>query len=602
MVIVMPTRSDLRDEFDMADDVFALSPISASPAQPSEADYEAIRDAFMETSRGRWFLGEYAKRNRNADTSMVLDAVARIEQALAAQQRLQQQHEIQAAEQSALPEALASIRNAVTGAEAAAATALDGLALEQNLTPIRKGLRIIREISWRWREIGADSRICDLIDSQVVAIEATCDQLVGADPRAALIAAFDMIRAELDIHDEATAAAAPLASDDIETSAPEMSAAETRPAAEVPAPETPRAPVDGEPVRPAQGAAVQVEAPVVAPAPPAPAPKLEAAVPVERVAAAPARPAPEVAATRVPVADDIVAEAPVPPAPSKAFETMPGPVQALVEPPKPAVAPVQVMGERPKVMDEFALSVTDDDDLDIIVVSKAEADAQDEALLELVAAEMGAPDPVEAKEFNTSSSIHLDIEDPGAVDDDIVATFAEPPASKPEPEQPRAAAIAAPSTAPAPQAPAPQPRVSPQAIAWAPDPRAVPPAAAPVPEPVVLPPAPAAPMPAPVAQAPAVVMQVPAKAAPVVQEQPRPAPIVAAPIVAEQPKPVPVVQEQLRPAAPTAMVHPLPKPIPQPSLGATLLANGLLQRPVAANDPLTPIRRMTQPEKIAFFS
>src|SRR5882762_8622729 len=72
-------------EFAMADEAFALSPISARAAQPSEEDYDAIREAFMETSRGRWFLGEYAKRNRNADTSMVLDAVARIEQSLAAQ-------------------------------------------------------------------------------------------------------------------------------------------------------------------------------------------------------------------------------------------------------------------------------------------------------------------------------------------------------------------------------------------------------------------------------------------------------------------------------------------------------------------------------------
>ncbi len=39
----------------------------------------------METARGRWFLTEYAKRNRNADTRMVLDAVERIEQSLAAQ-------------------------------------------------------------------------------------------------------------------------------------------------------------------------------------------------------------------------------------------------------------------------------------------------------------------------------------------------------------------------------------------------------------------------------------------------------------------------------------------------------------------------------------
>ena len=52
-----------------------------------EKQADAIREAFMETSRGRWFLGEYAKRNRNADTHMVLDAVARIEQTLAAQKQ-----------------------------------------------------------------------------------------------------------------------------------------------------------------------------------------------------------------------------------------------------------------------------------------------------------------------------------------------------------------------------------------------------------------------------------------------------------------------------------------------------------------------------------
>src|SRR5882757_7951022 len=82
---VISTRGDLREEFSMADEAFALSPISARAALPSEEDYAAISEAFMETSRGRWFLTEYAKRNRNADTRMVLDAVARIEHSLAAQ-------------------------------------------------------------------------------------------------------------------------------------------------------------------------------------------------------------------------------------------------------------------------------------------------------------------------------------------------------------------------------------------------------------------------------------------------------------------------------------------------------------------------------------
>lgn len=48
------------------------------PGMPNE-DYEAIEAAVMETARGRWFLMEFARRNRNADTKVLLDAIARLE-------------------------------------------------------------------------------------------------------------------------------------------------------------------------------------------------------------------------------------------------------------------------------------------------------------------------------------------------------------------------------------------------------------------------------------------------------------------------------------------------------------------------------------------
>ncbi|MFK4406869.1 hypothetical protein ABH991_003903 [Bradyrhizobium ottawaense] len=99
----------MRDEIAMANEAFALSPMSARAAEPNEQDYDAIREAFMETARGRWFLGEYAKRNRNADTSMVLDAVAKIEETLAAQR--------QPVVEDRLPEALIEIRRAIREAE-----------------------------------------------------------------------------------------------------------------------------------------------------------------------------------------------------------------------------------------------------------------------------------------------------------------------------------------------------------------------------------------------------------------------------------------------------------------------------------------------------
>jgi hypothetical protein len=185
----------------MADDAFALSPISARAALPSEADYDAIQEAFMETSRGRWFLGEYAKRNRNTDTKMVLDAVARIEETLAAQRKPERD--------PLLDQALESVRAALTQAREAAHAALADLALEQNLAPVRKGARVIREIAWRLREIGADGRICDLIDSQVGAIERAAAKIAPADLAVALSGAFDRIEAKLGAFDAGEVAAEP---------------------------------------------------------------------------------------------------------------------------------------------------------------------------------------------------------------------------------------------------------------------------------------------------------------------------------------------------------------------------------------------------------
>ncbi|MFC5068247.1 hypothetical protein [Flaviflagellibacter deserti] len=48
-----------------------------------DEDYEAIEAAVMDTARGRWFLAEFARRNRNADTALLLDAIERIERLMA---------------------------------------------------------------------------------------------------------------------------------------------------------------------------------------------------------------------------------------------------------------------------------------------------------------------------------------------------------------------------------------------------------------------------------------------------------------------------------------------------------------------------------------
>ena len=56
------------------------------PHGMSEADYETIEAAVTETVRGRWFLAEFARRNRMAETRLLLDAMSRLEATVAAGQ------------------------------------------------------------------------------------------------------------------------------------------------------------------------------------------------------------------------------------------------------------------------------------------------------------------------------------------------------------------------------------------------------------------------------------------------------------------------------------------------------------------------------------
>ena len=68
------------------------------PQGMSETDYETIEAAVTETVRGRWFLGEFARRNRTAELRQLLDAMARIENV------------VSTAQQPALPPSDPSIR------------------------------------------------------------------------------------------------------------------------------------------------------------------------------------------------------------------------------------------------------------------------------------------------------------------------------------------------------------------------------------------------------------------------------------------------------------------------------------------------------------
>jgi YD repeat-containing protein len=458
----------------MASEAFALSPMSARAAEPNEQDYDAIREAFMETARGRWFLGEFAKRNRNADTSMVLDAVAKIEETLAAQR--------QPVVEDRLPEALVEIRRAIREAETIAIAAFDPAAIEASLAAIPRGVRIIKEISWRWREIGADGRICDLIDSQLASIEAACAQVSIVDPRADLKVAFDLLRNRVEQTDADGSAVQPSPAP-VREPPPPVAEAPTVEAAAATASEPPVAFTE-EP----QDAAI--------------APELEAVV--ETTGAADAMSVaedaldvaiePEIAESQVEV--EVTVE-----------ESFAAVEESLAEP--AAVA---------EITDEFSLDAT--------------AEAEDDAVLARIAMEMAAPDP-DFDEIVEPMEMAADIPEP------IVAEIA-------------------------------------------------PPVAAEVPEPIAAEPAVAPHVEEPVTEAP-IAMESLARLTDAIAE--------AAAEVMQQPAPA------MAATATFGAALPMPSPLSEASLGATILASGMLQKPRApANDALAPIRRMTQAEKIAFFS
>jgi len=172
----------------MAEEAFALSPINARPNVPGEADYEAIREAFMETARGRWFLAEYTKRNRNADTNLLLETLSRLEGNLATQKQQPQGLSLTAA--------LGAIRAAVRQAKATAIEVLPRSEGDAVQTSAHNGVRIIREIAMTMRECGADARICDLLDTQVKAIETdhiALQERAKADSREAVLASYDAL-------------------------------------------------------------------------------------------------------------------------------------------------------------------------------------------------------------------------------------------------------------------------------------------------------------------------------------------------------------------------------------------------------------------------
>jgi hypothetical protein len=169
----------------MADEQFALSP--SVPPPPTEADYEAIFAAVTDTMRGRWFLSEYATRNRHADTDAILAALERVEAAVKAAPA---EAPVSPAERVRIDlvemaKAIAHTRAEIAsikpegdykGSLSEATEELDSIihTTEHATSDILAAAEQVQEIAWTLREHGTDTDSCDALDRRAADIYTAC--------------------------------------------------------------------------------------------------------------------------------------------------------------------------------------------------------------------------------------------------------------------------------------------------------------------------------------------------------------------------------------------------------------------------------------------
>ncbi len=137
----------------------------------------------METERGRWFLAEYARRNRHAETEGLLESLGRIEKAVM-QTRDSGELERFRLDVLEMSRAIARTRAEIAaikppesdGRILEASGELDSIvsATEHATSEILAAAERVQEVAWTLREAGADPSACDSLDQHAVAIYTSC--------------------------------------------------------------------------------------------------------------------------------------------------------------------------------------------------------------------------------------------------------------------------------------------------------------------------------------------------------------------------------------------------------------------------------------------
>jgi hypothetical protein len=160
-------------------------------ADAQEAEYRAIEVTFAETARGRWFLDEFARRHRGAETALVLEAIEQLrlpppdKDAGAADidaGRLIESLQTSLAEIAGLiaqDTGEAALTDWPSSGEPARSEGFGSAErilqeAERATSNILDAAENIQEVAWTLRERGTDGAVCDLLDDRASEIYAAC--------------------------------------------------------------------------------------------------------------------------------------------------------------------------------------------------------------------------------------------------------------------------------------------------------------------------------------------------------------------------------------------------------------------------------------------
>ncbi len=157
---------------------------SGPPTRLAPSEYEAIEQAMMETERGRWFLSQFAEKNRRKDTQVVLEAISKLESTVSTT-RSQPEAERIKMDLVEMSQAISRTRNEIANLKLPehdggnlldATEELDSIVstTERATNKILQAAEDIQETAWTIREDGSFEAPCARIDTDVTDIYTAC--------------------------------------------------------------------------------------------------------------------------------------------------------------------------------------------------------------------------------------------------------------------------------------------------------------------------------------------------------------------------------------------------------------------------------------------